>query len=220
MYDIMAPRNNPQAVGPFCQIRDKEGELYENGKEGDGVDRRTRRTRTAIFAAFEELLMEKRYEQITVQDIIDRADIGRSTFYAHFETRDALLRAVCRELFEHIFSPHLPAESSHDFSAGEGTLDRMLTHILYHLRDDRRRYARIFACESAELFWSYFREQLTALLQQCDVTRAAVERGVPADFYCDFYGGAFIEAVKWWFRNDLSATPEKLAFYFEAVTSR
>ena len=107
------------------------------------MDRRIQKTRTAILSAFERLLAEKRYEQITVQDIINEANIGRSTFYAHFETKDDLLRYTCRELFEHIFDEHLTSEISHDFSDENGSLDVMLTHILYHLKDDRKRYMRI-----------------------------------------------------------------------------
>ena len=67
------------------------------------MDRRQRRTREAIFRAFTELLAKKSLDRITVGEIIERADVGRATFYAHFETKDFLLRELCRELFCHVF---------------------------------------------------------------------------------------------------------------------
>jgi len=184
------------------------------------MDRRIKRTKAAIYAAFEELLSEKKYEHITVQEIIDRADIGRSTFYAHFETRDDLLKAVCSELFSHVFSDHSKAEASHDFSSEDNTLINTLTHILYHLKDDRKRYSRIFSCESSEIFWSYFREQLSGLMSGFKYEPKTGEADIPEDFRLDFFAGAFIEAVKWWFRTGLETSPEKLVSYFAALTGQ
>jgi AcrR family transcriptional regulator len=56
-------------------------------------DRRVRRTRRLLIEALLALIMEKGYAKLTVQDILDRADVGRSTFYAHFRDREALLVA-------------------------------------------------------------------------------------------------------------------------------
>ena len=54
-------------------------------------DRRIQRTRQSLQNALSDLILEKGYEKVTVQDVIDRANVGRSTFYAHFENLDQLL---------------------------------------------------------------------------------------------------------------------------------
>lgn len=55
------------------------------------VDRRVRRTRQLIRDAFIALARERGYDRVSVQDILDRADVGRSTFYAHYRDKDDLL---------------------------------------------------------------------------------------------------------------------------------
>ena len=67
------------------------------------MDRRQRKTRNAIFDAFTMLLKKKPYNQISVQEIIDEADVGRATFYAHFETKDYLLKDLSKKFFAQVF---------------------------------------------------------------------------------------------------------------------
>ena len=83
------------------------------------MDRRQQKTRKAIFEALNNLLKTKRFEHITVQEIIDTANIGRSTFYAHFETKDDLLKSMCTDIFQHIFTSELPQELESGFSQGK-----------------------------------------------------------------------------------------------------
>lgn len=182
------------------------------------MDRRQQKTRKAVLAAFEELVSMKRYEQITVQDIIDLADIGRTTFYAHFETKDSVLDAICTNLFSHIFEEDPEEEADHDFSKAFNTLQDKLTRILYHLKEDQKHYGKLFAGESAELFWEYFRrwfelelgEEIRAILKNKKVT-------VPEELFTGVYIGTFIETVKWWFGNACKETPEQVEKYFEEV---
>ena len=67
------------------------------------MDRRQRKSREAIFSAFIQLLSQNKFDQITVGQIIEQANVGRATFYAHFETKQFLLKSLCDELFCHIF---------------------------------------------------------------------------------------------------------------------
>lgn len=111
------------------------------------MDRRQQKTRQAIFNAFSTLLERKSFGNITVQEIIDEANVGRSTFYAHFETKDSLLKAMCTDIFQHVFSDDLGKEGNHDFSHAGHDFEKELTHILYHLQDNRKNLKGLLSCD-------------------------------------------------------------------------
>lgn len=61
-------------------------------------DRRIRRTQKSLHDALISLVLQKNYDSITVQGILDRADVGRATFYSHFKSKDELLTSGAQEL--------------------------------------------------------------------------------------------------------------------------
>ncbi len=182
------------------------------------MDRRQQKTRDAIFEAFSTLLSSKSYTRITIQEIIDEANIGRSTFYSHFETKDDLLKEMCTDLFSHVFSESLDTESTHDFSLASGNPGSMITHILYHLRDNKKNITGILTCESGELFLRFFKQYLNELI--IHHLLAGVERkntSAPEDFLVNHIAGSFVEMVQWWLKDNMKQTPEELAGYFLSV---
>lgn len=182
------------------------------------MDRRTQKTRDAIFQAFNSLLSEKNYSKITIQEIIDRANTGRSTFYAHFETKDELLRALCADLFGHIFSERLSSEKTHDFSLSQASPDTMILHILYHLRDSSQNIKGILSSESSGVFIRCFRGYLDRLITEKLLRRPGRNlKDIPEDFLVNHIAGSFVELVKWWMQNDMKQTPEELERYFSGV---
>ena len=178
------------------------------------MDRRQKKTRQAVFEAFTGLLERKPYGKISVQEIIDAADIGRSTFYAHFETKDALLRALCAEIFRHVFSEGLQRESTHDFSTREKDLRAELTHILYHLDDSRSCIQAILSCESGEIFMRYFKEHLARVFAG-ELEQQSAQ--APRDYLLQHQVWDFAETVRWWMKHDGYSAEEVSRFFFAAA---
>lgn len=179
------------------------------------MDRRQQKTRDAIFKAFSTLLETKRYGNITVQEIIDEANIGRSTFYAHFDTKDELLKALCTDIFSHVFSDELTSEKTHDFSGENNGLEARLAHILHHLKDSKKNIVGILSSESGELFMRYFKGYLTELFGEY---LYEIKVNAPADFVTNHLVGSFSETVKWWIANRMKYTPEETARYYIEVS--
>ena len=157
-------------------------------KRGIFMDRRQQKTRAAIFHAFSHLLETRRYETITVQDIIDAANIGRSTFYAHFATKDELLRALCTDIFYHVFYHSLPQETEQPDLTERQSLELKLGHILYHLKENEGNLKGLIAGESGERFLAYFKEYLTELFQKYPSLFCT---DVPDDYLLRYLAGSF-----------------------------
>ncbi len=177
------------------------------------MDRRQRKTRQAIYSAFETLMADAHYSQITVAQIIDRADVGRSTFYDHFETKDDLLGQMCVEMFDHIFEGVSSQCVTHASLDDEG-LHGLLAHLLYHLRDTHGAVCGKLLKEGEPRFTEYFRRQLALLFER---KMPPLDQQVPKGLAVELLTSAFCQAIVWWFENETPCTPEELADWFLLV---
>lgn len=175
------------------------------------MDRRQQKTRNAIFKAFSKLLEKKRYEHITVQEIIDEADIGRSTFYAHFETKDHLLKSMCSDIFEHIF-----AGNACEYMEKTEDLTSRLAHILWHLNEHKNDIIGILSSESKDIFMGYLKEYLTELFS---LYLSDFNLDIPKDFLLNYLTGSFSETILWWVNNKMQTPSENVAMYYTKCAS-
>lgn len=182
------------------------------------MDRRQIKTRQAIFSAFTKLLETRRYEKITVQEILDEANIGRSTFYAHFETKDELLKVVCKELFGHIIDSAMDKTHTHGLYAMSEAPQSVFCHLLQHLQENDNNILGLLSCESSEIFLRYFKDSLDELIQIQFVNHSrGKNQDLPQDFLVNHISGSFVEMVLWWLKDKNKYTPEQLDRYFRAV---
>lgn len=177
------------------------------------MNRQQNRTRRAIFSAFTELLSQKNYNKITVQEIIDLADIGRSTFYSHFETKDDLIKEICKEVFDHIFSHDLSRECVKKFENENNNPEIVITHILYHLKENQKNLVAILTCESSYLFINYFKEYIYKVIDAYILIDEEIYE-VPLNFLKNHITCSFIETIKWWIKDKMKQSPEEISKYF------
>ena len=122
-------------------------------KSGNGrksiADRRVRRTRNSLIEAWNHLVLSKRKRDIRVADIVDEAGVGRSTFYDHYSSADAL----------HLEALRRPFAPLADAAAGRGD-EAMLAHILAHFWEYRQRARRTFGDRTQRLLAGMVEERL------------------------------------------------------------
>lgn len=179
------------------------------------MDRRQRKTRQAIFAAFTQLLAKKDFTQITVGEIIRQADVGRATFYSHFETKDFLLKELCRELFCHLFDAmgHGSGEHRHIFQCDAP--QSVFLHLTQHLQRNDNQILELLSCRNHDLFLQYFtRELQTLAASQLPLFESRRSEHLPESFWIRHIAATYAETIQWWIENGMRESPETITEYF------
>jgi AcrR family transcriptional regulator len=188
-------------------------------KSGDpGVaapDRRVRRTRKLLHDAFLALVIEQGYEKTTIQDILDRADVGRSTFYVHFRDKEALLTASFDGIGDQL---------EHELASIDATsqIDVTLpaTLLFEHAYRNQRVYRALCGHQGGALVQRYLRRLIGDLLRKHlrpQFTRAGT--GVPADVAAEFYTSAALGLLVWWIDHEFCNGPTWLTATYRTLAA-
>ena len=179
------------------------------------MDKRILKTKAAVYSSLADLLLEKDFDALSVEDILERSGVSRSTFYAHFKTKGDVLDSISRNIFDHVFSHGLSKEHSHDFSAASiFEYETFFVHILYHLKDEEKLIHAILLSSCKQRFFKDLRAKMTSLVHHCIHDGLFPRKDVPEDYQVRSIVESFLSLVEYWFATNLSESPEKTASYF------
>jgi AcrR family transcriptional regulator len=175
-------------------------------------DRRSKRSRQMIGDALVELMLEKPFDAITVQEILDRANVGRSTFYAHYSDKEDLLSEQIARIIQ-----QLDAYTVHAGQPHSGILPSLA--LFRHVQDQHRLLHAFLGSDGLERHRRGFLKQVSVLVEQ-NIRSFVGEQAafaMPVPLVADYVVSTFLMLLHWWFDNGMRQTPEQMDAYFQKL---
>ena len=174
-------------------------------------DRRVQRTRRALRDALLSLLPESGWDDISVQDLCERADVGRSTFYLHFQNKEELLVGGLSDL-----RSMLRAQAVTVGDARPGVLT-FVRGLIDHVDEQRKLFRSIVGRRSGHTVQIRFREMVMRLVAEEIALHAA--GGWQRDAGARYVGGALVELLAWWVDASKARSADDIERYFHQLTA-
>ena len=175
-------------------------------------DRRTQRTQKTLLDALVDLLKVKHYDAISVKDIIEKANVGRSTFYAHYQTKDDLLKSG----FERVLDM-LPDQIVYDEANCRLTLDTV--PLFRHAQAHAELYRTLAWGTGFEVITTQSQASLGEKFRQRLSFLEAHDRqaSVPLSALSYSLSGSLLILLKWWLENGMPGSPETMDGIFQQL---
>ncbi len=173
------------------------------------IDRRAARTRRALHGALMSLILRKGYEAITVQDIIDEADVGRSTFYSHYTSKEDLLRSGFQTLRVEL------AEAQRAVGAKSEPLGFSLA-MFEHAGEYKHIYRALVGERGVVVAVNEIRRILSEIVRK-ELSGAQEDEAVPHEVRVQFIVGAFLAVLTWWLERRPKLTPSQVDAMFRRL---
>ncbi|MCI0414433.1 TetR/AcrR family transcriptional regulator [bacterium] len=182
------------------------------------LDRRVQRTRQLLREALVSLVLEKGYEATTVQDILDRANLGRSTFYTHYSDKDELLVSGFEHLQQMIeeFDSHIPAGNPHRPAQKYQPTLAFFEHAAEH----HRFYKAMVGKQGGEIVQRYLYKYISHLAGShlTHLTPRGKKTPVPQEVIVHYMVSSFLTLLTWWLNHDMPYTPEQMYEMYHVLT--
>ena len=197
------------------------------------TDRRIQRTRQALHTALLELTKKKGYDSISIEEITERANVGRATFYLHYKDKEDLLLELFREmanekvrLISQIpFSEWLPPPEKAKGNRREDQPLLPLLMVFQHIHDNAEFYYLLLKSENSSKIVERIRRISTESIIQFVETKIQTDPipllfEVPIGFFASFFSGALLSSINWWLEEDMRQSPEEMTGMFRTLFFR
>ena len=176
------------------------------------IDRRVRRTRDALGDALLKLMQEKPFDTITVQQVLDGAGVGRSTFYAHYRDKDDLFLSDLEEFLEQmstVLSRH--REASHRVAP--------VRELFAHVAEMRHLHAALIAADKLRDFLEMGQEYFARAIEQRlgELPRSRTITSAQRAAMAHAFAGALLSLLSWWIDRRATASPEEMDDLFHEM---
>ncbi|ANB09045.1 TetR family transcriptional regulator [Streptomyces ambofaciens] len=169
-------------------------------------DRRTRRSRRALGAALVALVLERGFTALTVEDITERADVARATFYAHFRDKEDLFARVTADLLAGLAERLAPAVAD----SAVGFTGKPVLEMLRHAREERDLYRIVLRGEGDGRPLQMFVDACAAATAEefrARAERNAVRPRIDPELLARVWVGEQVAVLRWWVEQDTPPLP-------------
>jgi AcrR family transcriptional regulator len=175
-------------------------------------DRRTQRTQQDLMDALLDLLSVKHYDAISVKDIIEKANVGRSTFYAHYQTKDDLLKCGFERALDILLDQIVFDETERNL-----TLDT--TPLFRHAQGHAKLFRTLAWGSGFEVITTQGQAALCAkiLPRLSPFASSMGPTAVPQSILAYSLAGSILLLLKWWLENDMPNSPETMDGFFQQL---
>lgn len=194
------------------------------GKDGEmkksSIDRRVDRTRTLLQNALLSLISERSYETITVEDICETANVGRSTFYAHYTSKDDLKRSGIDDHLRKLLVERQRETLNRSGNPGGQTFGFSLA-MFEHARDHKELYRALAGGRGGVVALATIRQILSDLVRSelaASANKDSAE-ALPREAVVQYVVGAYMAVMTWWLDGGAKLPPDRIDAMFRRLAT-